>query len=137
MFFILSVMGNSFENFIQFLSLIVVFILLLVVVYFVTRWIGGMEQRQYGNKNIKIIEGSRVGPNKVIQIVQVGKKFFVLGIGKDEISYLGEVKEEDLTISEEKIKPLPDFKEILAKAKELAGAKSCKSFWRSRNAVLP
>jgi flagellar protein FliO/FliZ len=118
MFFILSVMGNSFENFIQFLSLIVVFILLLVVVYFVTRWIGGMEQRQYGNKNIKIIEGSRVGPNKVIQIVQVGKKFFVLGIGKDEISYLGEVKEEDLTISEENIKPLPDFKEILAKAKE-------------------
>ena len=105
MFFILSVMGNSFENFIQFLSLIVVFILLLVVVYFVTRWIGGMEQRQYGNKNIKII-------------VQVGKKFFVLGIGKDEISYLGEVKEEDLTISEENIKPLPDFKEILAKAKE-------------------
>ena len=118
MFFILSVMGNSFENFIQFLSLIVVFILLLVVVYFVTRWIGGMEQRQYGNKNIKIIEGSRVGPNKVILIVQVGKKFFVLGIGKDEISYLGEVKEEDLTISEENIKPLPDFKEILAKAKE-------------------
>ena len=118
MFFILSVMGNSFENFIQFLSLIVVFILLLVVVYFVTRWIGGMEQRQYGNKNIKITEGSRVGPNKVIQIVQVGKKFFVLGIGKDEISYLGEVKEEDLTISEENIKPLPDFKEILAKAKE-------------------
>ena len=118
MFFILSVMGNSFENFIQFLSLIVVFILLLVVVYFVTRWIGGMEQRQYGNKNIKIIEGSRVGPNKVIQIVQVGKKFFVLGIGKDEISYLREVKEEDLTISEENIKPLPDFKEILAKAKE-------------------
>lgn len=118
MFFILSVMGNSFENFIQFLSLIVVFILLLIVVYFVTRWIGGMEQRQYGNKNIKIIEGSRVGPNKVIQIVQVGKKFFVLGIGKDEISYLGEVKEEDLTISEENIKPLPDFKEILAKAKE-------------------
>lgn len=118
MFFILSVMGNSFENFIQFLSLIVVFILLLVVVYFVTRWIGGMEQRQYGNKNIKIIEGSRVGPNKVIQIVQVGKNFFVLGIGKDEISYLGEVKEEDLTISEENIKPLPDFKEILAKAKE-------------------
>lgn len=118
MFFILSVMGNSFENFIQFLSLIVVFILLLVVVYFVTRWIGGMEQRQYGNKNIKIIEGTRVGPNKVIQIVQVGKKFFVLGIGKDEISYLGEVKEEDLTISEENIKPLPDFKEILAKAKE-------------------
>ena len=118
MFFILSVMGNSFENFIQFLSLIVVFILLLVVVYFVTRWIGGMEQRQYGNKNIKIIEGSRVGPNKVIQIVQVGKEFFVLGIGKDEISYLGEVKEEDLTISEENIKPLPDFKEIQAKAKE-------------------
>ena len=118
MIFNLSVIGNSFENFIQFLSLIVVFVLLLIVVYFVTRWIGGMEQRQYGNKNIKIIEGSRVGPNKVIQIVQVGKKFFVLGIGKDEISYLCEVKEEDLTISEENIKPLPDFKVILAKAKE-------------------
>ena len=119
MFYILSVMNNSFENFMQFLSLIIVFVLLLVVAYFVTRWVGNMGQNRYANKNIKIIEGIRIGPNKVVQIIKVGKKYFVVGMGKDEISYLGEVEEEDLNISEENtVKPLPDFKEILAKAKQ-------------------
>ena len=33
--------------------------------------------------------------------------------------------------------PVGPALEILAKAKELAGAKSCRSFWRSQNAVVP
>ena len=33
--------------------------------------------------------------------------------------------------------PVGPALEILAKAKELAGAKSCKSFLQSQNAVLP
>lgn len=109
---------NTLDNFLQFISLIVVFVFIIVAAYFATRWLGTAGAKQYQNRNIRIIEGCRVGQNKTIQIVKVGKKYFVLGIGKDEVTCLGEVDEEDLTITEEEIKPLPDFKEILAKVKE-------------------
>ena len=105
------------DNFLQFISLLAVFVLVLIVAYFVTRWIASYGQGQMGNKNIRVIEGYRMGPNKTIQIVKVGNKYLVLGVGKDDISYLGEVEEKDLAITDETIKPLPEFKDILAKAK--------------------
>lgn len=109
---------NTVDNFLQCIAVIFVFVLILVAAYFVSRWIGTTGMSQYQDKNIRIIEGCRVGQNKMVQIVKVGKKYFVLGIGKDEITCLGEVKEEDLAITEDEIKPLPEFKEILAKVKE-------------------
>lgn len=109
---------NSFDNFFQLIMLVIVFLVIMAVAYFVTRWIGNMGSTQLNNKNIKVIEGCRVGQNKFVEIVKVGSKYFVLGIGKDEISCLGEVKEEELVISEDTMKPLLDFNQILAKMKE-------------------
>ena len=123
--YILS-MTNTGDNFLQFLSVLIVFVVILVVAYYVTRWIGSYGQGQTGNKNIRVIEGYRMGPNKTIQIVKVGNKYLVLGVGKDEISYLGEVEEEDLAITEDTMKPLPDFKTLLAKAKDKVPTKKNK-----------
>lgn len=109
---------NSFDNFFQLIMSVILLLVIMVVAYFVTRWIGNMGNTQLNNKNIKVIEGRRVGQNKFVEIVKVGSKYFVLGIGKDEISCLGEVKEEELVISEDTMKPLPDFNQILAKMKE-------------------
>ncbi|MDE7422831.1 MAG: flagellar biosynthetic protein FliO [Lachnospiraceae bacterium] len=109
---------NSFDNFFQLIMSVILLLVIMVVAYFVTRWIGNMGNAQLNNKNIKVIEGRRVGQNKFVEIVKVGSKYFVLGIGKDEISCLGEVKEEELVISEDTMKPLPDFNQILAKMKE-------------------
>lgn len=117
---------NTVDNFLQCIAVIFMFVLILIAAYFVSRWIGTAGMSQYQNKNIRIIEGCRVGQNKMVQIVKVGKKYFVLGIGKDEISCLGEVKEEDLAITEDEIKPLPEFKEILAKVKEKVPTKKNK-----------
>lgn len=116
MMYILSI-SNTTDNILQFIATVIMFIMVLVLAYFVTRWVGSAGQKQYADKNIRVIEGYKVGPNKMLQIVKVGNKFFVLGVGKDEISYIGEVEEEDLTITEDN-KPLPEFSEILAKAKE-------------------
>lgn len=115
--FMLSI-TNTTNNFLQFIATLIMFVLVIVAAYFMSRWVGTIGQNHYGARNIKVIEGSKIGPNKMVQIVKVGSKYFVLGIGKDEISYLGEVEEEDLTIAENTIKPLPEFQDILAKAKE-------------------
>lgn len=109
---------NTLDNFFQLIMLVIVFFAIMVVVYFVTRWIGNISNGQMNNKNIKVIEGCRVGQNKFVEIVKVGGRYFVLGIGKDEVSCLGEVKEEELVITEDTMKPLPDFNQILAKMKE-------------------
>ena len=114
----LFLMLDTGNNVLQLLAVMIVFILILVVAYFVTRWVGTNEGKTFFGKNIRVIEGCRVGTNKFIQIVKVGNKFLILGIGKDEISYLGEVEEEDLAIAEDGVRPLPDFKEILTKIKE-------------------
>ena len=106
------------NNILQLFAVMTVFVLILVVAYFVTRWIGTNQGRNFFGKNIRVIEGCRIGTNKFIQIVKVGNKFLILGIGKDEISYLGEVEEQDLAITENGVKTLPDFKEILAKVKQ-------------------
>lgn len=125
--FILSI-TNTGDNFLQFISVLFVFVVILIVAYFVARWIGaqGQGRGQFGNRNIRVVEGYRMGPNKTIQIVKVGNKFFVLGVGKDEISYLGEVEEEDLAITEDTMKPLLDFKDFLAKAKNKVPTKKNK-----------
>ncbi|MCR4802210.1 MAG: flagellar biosynthetic protein FliO [Lachnospiraceae bacterium] len=115
--FLLSI-GNTTDNYLRLIGTLFVFVVVLVVAYYVTRWIGQKEQGRFGEKNIRIIEGYRMGTNKSVQIVKVGNKYFVLGVGKDEISYLGEVNEEELVFPENTIKPLPEFKDILAKAKE-------------------
>ena len=86
---------NTVDNFMHFIVVIFIFVAILVAAYFVTRWIGTVGMSQYRNRNIRVIEGCRVGQNKMVQIVKVGNKYFVLGIGKDEISCLGEVKEAD------------------------------------------
>lgn len=109
---------NSVDNFFQFVVLVIVFLVIMVVAYYVTRWVGSIGNAQANNKNIRIIEGCRVGQNKFVQIVKVGSRYFLLGIGKDEISCLGEVKEEDLVITEDTVKPLPDFNQILTKMRE-------------------
>ncbi|MBQ1687690.1 MAG: flagellar biosynthetic protein FliO [Lachnospiraceae bacterium] len=110
--------ANATNNFLQMIAVLFVFVCILIVTYFVTRWIGTVGQTQYGNRNIRVIEGCRVGPNKMVQIVKVGSKFYVLGVGKDEISYIGEMEEEELSMTENTLSPLPEFREILAKAKE-------------------
>ena len=123
--FMLSI-TNTTCNFLQFIAILIMFVLVIVAAYFVSRWVGTIGQNHYGERNIKVIEGCRVGPNKMVQIVKVGSKYFVLGVGKDEISYLGEVEEEDLSISENTINPLPEFQDILAKAKDKMTAKNKK-----------
>lgn len=109
---------NSVDNFLQLIMLVIVFFVIMIVAYFVTRWIGSMSNIEGNHKNIRVIEGCRVGQNKFVQIVKVGSRYFVLGIGKDEISCIGEVKEEEIMISEDTIKPLPDFNQIFTKIKE-------------------
>ena len=93
---VLLEISSGWESFFQLLGILLVFLLVLVLTYGVTRWIAGYQQGMMANRNIQVIETFRVSNNKFIQIIQVGKKCLVISVCKDTINILTELTEEQL-----------------------------------------
>lgn len=102
----------------QLIVVLFIFVAILGVTYWVTKWIAGYQKQTFTGKNLEIIETVRISPNKVVQIIRAGKdKYFVLASGKDEVIKVGELSSEDIvplpTVSSNV--DMPDFKSILSK----------------------
>ena len=87
---------SSLDSFVQLITVLVIFIFVLIITYFTTRWMAGIQKGRSFNKNLRIIETISAGNNKMISIVQAGEKYLVGSIGKDEVHYLTELKQEEL-----------------------------------------
>ena len=93
----LQVFDNSTINSIgQFISVILIFIFVLFITYFTTRWIAKYQQWNIVNKNIKVIETYKLTTNKYIQIVKIGSKYIAIAIGKDNVEKLVELTEDEI-----------------------------------------
>ena len=53
----------------QFISVTVIFLVVLAVTYFTTRWIGSYQKKQISCGNIKIVESLRLSGNKILEVV--------------------------------------------------------------------
>ena len=92
------------ENVVEFIIVLIIFVGVLVLTYYATRFIASYQKTHIYNKNIEIIETARVANNKYIQVVRVGKEdYFVIGVGKDEVAPIGQVKGENLDLSREDV----------------------------------
>lgn len=89
-------MTSSLESIMQLISVLVIFVFVLVITYVTTRWMAGFQKSRSYNKNLKIIETIAVGNNKLISIVAVGKKYIAVSVGKDDVHFLTEIKEDEL-----------------------------------------
>ncbi len=89
-------MTSSLESFMQLISVLVIFVFVLIITYVTTRWMAGFQKSRSYNKNLKIIETIAVGNNKLISIVAVGKKYIAVSVGKDDVHFLTEIKEDEL-----------------------------------------
>lgn len=103
------------QNVLQLLSLLVILILILVATYYVTKWIAKSGTIQNQAKNIKVIETFKIAPNKYIQIIQLGDRFYSIAVTKDQVTFLTALEEEQLDFSPaEKEGNGMGFKEIFA-----------------------
>ena len=89
------------ESFTQFLTVILVFVLVLALTYFTTRFVGSYQKTKSIGRNFEVIETYRITNGKYLQIVRVGEKYMVIGVGKDNITGICELSAED-------IKPVPE-----------------------------
>ncbi|MBE5936425.1 MAG: hypothetical protein E7265_00170 [Lachnospiraceae bacterium] len=104
---------STFENVLQLLGLVVVFILILVATYYCTRFIGKYSIAQSQASNIKVIETFRLSQTKYIQIVKVGKdKYLVISVCKDSVCILAELTEDELELSDNSSNEVPSFSDI-------------------------
>lgn len=88
--------SGSLNNFLQLLFSILIFIFVLAITYFVTRWIGSYQKKQNENRNIQVIETMRVANNKYIQIIRIAEVYLVVSICKDSMVTLARLEPEDI-----------------------------------------
>lgn len=90
-------LSASMESFIQLISALFIFALVLLITYYTTRWVGSYQKVRMKSKNLQVIESLSVGNNKIICLIKAGTEYLVVAIGKDEIHPLTTLKEEQLT----------------------------------------
>ena len=62
------------DSYIQFMTVLTLFVFVLIVTYLVTRWIARYQKGRAGLGNLEIVETCRVSPNKYVQIIRAGKR---------------------------------------------------------------
>lgn len=120
---ILAAIGTSrLESFLHLTGVLLIFIFVLAITYFCTRWIARYQKGITANKNIQVIETFRITNNKYLQIVEVGQIYMVIAVCKDTITMLGQLDKEALTWLPDSKDENPveneSFQEILRKIKE-------------------
>ena len=107
--------SNSMNSYLQFMTVLILFVFVLGITYFVTKWIGGYQKSRSFNANVEVIETFHLANNKYIQIIRVGKKYLAVAIGKDSVTMLTEIPEEQLMLSDGVDDIQPSFKELFEK----------------------
>lgn len=108
---LLSGRGGSY---LQLVTVLLIFVLVLAVTAWVTKWIAGYQKQQSVNCNIEVVETARIANNKYIQLVRVGETYMAVAVCKDTVTMLGEIPKEQLTEADEK-GGSPAFTDLFAK----------------------
>jgi flagellar protein FliO/FliZ len=107
----------------QFATVLLAFVFVLALTLVGTRLVGNFQKKQLRTGNFEALEGFRLANNKYLQLVRIGKRYYVLAIGKDEIGVVTEVDREELEFSDENGVPGTGFGKILISAKDRLGNK--------------
>lgn len=80
----------------QLLGVLLIFVFVLAITYFTTRWIANYQKQHSFQRNLRVVETMKLTNNKYIQIIEVGEVYLVIGIGKDEVTMLAQLDREQL-----------------------------------------
>lgn len=84
------------DSYAQFITVLAVFVLVLAVTAFTTKWIASYQKQQSVNLNIEVVETTRISAGKYIQIVRIGETYKAIAVCRDTVTLLGDVPAEQL-----------------------------------------
>ena len=111
--------SGSLESFVQLITMLLVFIFVLVITFWTSKFIAGYQKQKMITGNMEVVETLRIAPNRYLQIVRAGQQYFVIALGKDTVSFVAQIPSEELKLKEgtSMAYQYVDFKSILEKAK--------------------
>ncbi len=98
----------------ELIVLIIIFILVVVACYYITRFVGSKQLKQMKNSNFTVIDTYRVTANKFLQLVRMGEKYIVISVTKDSITVITELSKEEVILPESKSGQDKSFTSILS-----------------------
>lgn len=111
-------LSSKTNSFLQFLTVLILFVVVLVITYMTTRWISNYQKGKNQGANIEVIETTRIAPNKVVQIIRIGEKYIAVASGKDEVTMLTEIPKEELNLFDGG-SGSTDFSQVFERVKKL------------------
>ena len=92
----LATAQNSIQSLFELLGLILIFVIVLVVCYYTTRFVAGRQLVQKKIGNFETVETFPIAQNKYLQLVRMGNKYVVISVTKDSVSYITELNENEV-----------------------------------------
>ena len=109
---------SGIDSVVQFLTVLLIFVFVLGITYFTTRYIAGIQKNNYKTGNMELIETLRISNNKYLQIVRAADKYFCIAVCKDTVTMLGEIQKEEMVFYENSVNANMTFQDILEKIKQ-------------------
>lgn len=102
----------------QLATVLAIFVAVLLLTFFTTRFLGRYQKGKSAGSNLEVVETLKITTNKYLQIVKVGERYLVIGIGKEEIHMLAELSADEVKIVKAQEDGNKAFREILERAKQ-------------------
>ena len=110
-----AALSDRTDSYVQFMTVLLLFVFVLAITALVTRWIGGYQKSRSVGANMELIESLRLSNNKYVQIVRIGRKYLAVAVCKDTVTMLSEIPEEDMSFPEGSFNGASTFRDVLAK----------------------
>ena len=92
----LAAAQNSLQSLFELLGLILIFVIVLVVCYYTTRFVAGRQLVQKKMGNFEVVETFPIAQNKYLQLIRMANKYIVISVSKDSVTYITELEEEQV-----------------------------------------
>ncbi len=104
---------STTNNLVQLLGLCILLAVILFAAYYTAKFVGKTKLGQLKSSNFTVIDSYKPAPGKMLQIIKVGKKYLLIAVAKDTISFLSELEETDLVLKESIQAEKKSFRQII------------------------
>ena len=92
----LATAQNSIQSLFELLGLILIFVIVLVVCYYTTKFVAGRQLVQKKMGNFEVVETFSIAQNKYLQLIRMGNKYVVISVAKDTVNFITELEETEI-----------------------------------------
>ncbi|HHY90911.1 MAG TPA: flagellar biosynthetic protein FliO [Clostridiales bacterium] len=96
-------LNNWSELLWRFITFIFAFVLIIVIAYIITKFIGKKSMIFTTGRNLKIVERVSLGLDKSLYIIRLEDYFYLIAVGKQNVEFIDKLSKDEIDISSEGI----------------------------------